>query len=60
MMNAEDAERAGLVSKVVPAAELLDHAVAQATKIANMSQPIAKLCKEAVNAAYSTTMDTGL
>jgi enoyl-CoA hydratase/carnithine racemase len=29
MMNAEDAERAGLVSKVVPAAELLDHAVAQ-------------------------------
>jgi enoyl-CoA hydratase len=60
MLTAEAAERAGLVSRVVPAAELLNEAVKTATKIASMSKPIAALVKEAVNAAYETTLTQGV
>ena len=51
MMDAEEAERAGLVSRIVPTDELVDEAVAIAEKIANLSQPVVMLAKESVNAA---------
>lgn len=60
MINAEQAERAGLVSRVVPAAELVENALKTADTIAGYSQPAVSLCKEAVNAAFSTTLETGL
>ena len=60
MMDAEEAERAGLVSRIVPVAELVDEAVTTATKIANLSQPIVMLAKESVNRAYETTLAEGI
>jgi enoyl-CoA hydratase len=59
-MDAAEAERSGLVARVVPAAELLDDALATAEKIAGMSAPIAMLAKEAVNAAFETTLAEGI
>jgi len=59
-MDAAEAERCGLVARVVPAAELLDDALATAEKIAGMSAPIAMLAKEAVNAAFETTLAEGI
>jgi len=58
--TADQAERAGLVSRVVPAGELLNEAVKTATKIASMSKPIAALVKDAVNASYETTLQQGV
>lgn len=60
MMDAEEAERAGLVSRVVPAADLLDEALKVADRIASMSLPAAMMAKEAVNRAYETTMEEGM
>jgi len=60
MMDAAEAERAGLVSRVVPAAELLAEAVKVAERIAEMSRPIAMMVKEAVNRAYETTLAEGV
>ena len=60
MMDAEEAERAGLVSRIVPADELVDEAVATAEKIANLSQPTVMLAKESVNRAYETTLAEGI
>ena len=60
MMDAEEAERSGLVSRVVPAASLLDEAVAVAQKIAKLSRPIVMMAKEAVNRAYETTLTEGV
>ncbi|TVR98766.1 MAG: enoyl-CoA hydratase [Rhodospirillales bacterium] len=60
MMDAEEAERAGLVSRVVPAAELEAEAMKTAERIARMSQPIAMLAKEAVNRAFETTLSEGI
>ena len=60
MMGADEAERSGLVSRVVPAAELLDEAVKSAAKVAAMSQPIAMMVKESVNRAYETTLAEGV
>src|ERR1700742_122007 len=60
MMDAAEAERAGLVSRVVPAAELLSEAVQIAERIAGMSRPIAMMVKEAVNRAYETTLAEGV
>ncbi len=60
MMDAEEAERAGLVSRVVPAAKLIDEAVRTAEKIAAMSRPAAMLAKEAVNRAYETSLAEGV
>jgi len=60
MMDAEEAERAGLVSRIVPVAELVDEAVATAEKIANLSQPVVMLAKESVNRAYETTLAEGI
>jgi enoyl-CoA hydratase len=60
MMDAAEAERAGLVSRVVPAAELMDEAIKTATKIAGLSRPIVMMAKEAVNRAYETTLAEGV
>ena len=59
-IDANEAERAGLVARVVAADDLLDDALATATTIAGMSLPVAMLAKEAVNAAFETTLDAGL
>ena len=60
MMDAAEAERAGLVSRVLPAEKLMEEAKAAARKIASQSQPIAMMTKEAVNAAYETTLRQGV
>jgi enoyl-CoA hydratase len=60
MMDAAEAERAGLVSRIVPAAELLSEAVKTAERIAEMSRPIAMMVKEAVSRAYETTLAEGV
>jgi enoyl-CoA hydratase len=60
MMDAAEAERAGLVSRIVPAAELLSEAVKIAERVAAMSRPIAMMVKEAVNRAYETTLAEGV
>jgi enoyl-CoA hydratase len=59
-MKAAEAEHSGLVSRVVPAAELIDDAVKTAERIAAMSRPLALIAKEAVNRAYETTLGEGL
>ncbi|MET4704113.1 enoyl-CoA hydratase [Frigoribacterium sp. UYMn621] len=59
-IDANEAERAGIVARVVAADMLLDDALATATTIAGMSLPIAMLAKEAVNAAFETTLDAGI
>jgi enoyl-CoA hydratase len=60
MMDAAEAERAGLVSRVVPAAELLSEAVKIGERIAEMSRPIAMMIKESVNRAYETSLNEGV
>ena len=60
MMDASEAEQAGLVSRVVPAAELLSEAVTIAERVAQMSRPVAMMVKEAVNRAYETTLAEGI
>jgi enoyl-CoA hydratase len=60
MMDAEEAERSGLVSRVVPADNLLDTALEVAEKIAAMSLPAVLMTKEAVNRAYETTLSEGV
>jgi enoyl-CoA hydratase len=60
MMDAAEAERAGLVSRIVPAAELLSEAVKIAEHVAAMSRPITMMVKEAVNRAYETTLAEGV
>ena len=60
MMDAAEAERAGLVSRVVPAAELVEEAIRTATKIASLSRPVAMMIKECVNRAYETALSEGL
>lgn len=60
MMDAAEAERAGLVSRVIPAAELVEEAVKTATAIAGMA-PLAVLAnKEMVNAAFETGLQQGV
>ncbi len=59
-MEAREALRAGLVSRVVPATDLLDEALATADKIAAMSRPAAIAAKEAVSRAFETTLSEGV
>lgn len=59
-MGAEEAERAGLVSRVVSAADLLDEAMACAEKIASYSLPVAMMIKECINRAYEGPLNEGL
>ena len=60
MMGAGEAEAAGLVARVVPAAELIDEALKVAAKIAAMPPLAAIACKEMVNAAFETPLADGL
>ncbi len=60
MMDAAEAERAGLVSRIVPVADLLEEAVKVADRIASMSRPMTFMAKEAVNAAFETTLTEGI
>jgi enoyl-CoA hydratase len=60
MMDAAEAERSGLVSRVVAADKLVEEAVAAAEKIASLSLPAVMLTKEAVNRAYETTLAEGV
>ncbi len=59
-MKADEAERSGLVSRIVPVAELVGEAVKVAEKIASMSLPIVMMTKELVNRAYETTLAEGV
>ena len=59
-MDAEEAERAGLVSRVVPAKKLMDEAMGAAQKIAEKSMVTVMAVKEAVNRSYETTLREGL
>jgi enoyl-CoA hydratase len=59
-MDAEEAERAGLVSRVVPAKKLMDEAQSAASKIAEKSMITVMVVKEAVNRAFETTLREGL
>ena len=60
MMDAQEAERCGLVSRIVPLAELMEEAVRTAQKIAELSLPIVMLAKESVNRAFETTLAEGV
>src|SRR5580698_4474810 len=60
MMDAAEAERAGLVSRIVPADKLMEEAMAVAEKIASMSHPAAAMAKSAINRAFETPLSEGL
>jgi enoyl-CoA hydratase len=60
MMDAAEAERAGLVSRVVPADKLIEEAIAAAAIIASMSLPVVMMIKESVNRAYESTLAEGV
>jgi len=59
-MDAQEAERAGLVSRVVPADKLLEEALAAATRIAGFSLPVVLMIKECINRAYESSLAEGL
>ena len=59
-MDAQEAERAGLVSRVVPADKLMEEALAVAQKIAGYSLPVAMMIKESINRAYETALSEGV
>jgi enoyl-CoA hydratase len=60
MMDAGEAERANLVSRVVPAASLIEEAMTTAQTIAAMSLPIVMMTKESINRAYETALSEGI
>lgn len=60
MMDAAEAERAGLVARVVPASELMAEALKTAEKIAGLSRPAVMMAKEAVNRAFEGGLAEGL
>jgi len=60
MMDAQEAERAGLVSRVVPLDKLMDEALAVADKIAGYSLPVVMMIKESINRAYESTLAEGV
>ncbi|MDP7642760.1 MAG: enoyl-CoA hydratase [Alphaproteobacteria bacterium] len=60
MIGAEEAERANLVSRVVPAAELMEETMKVAKRIAHLSQPIVAMAKSAVNGAFETALAEGV
>jgi len=60
MIDVNEAERSGLVSRIVPADKLMDEAIAAAEKIAAMSRPAAEMAKLAVNRAFETTLSEGM
>ncbi|HKS12730.1 MAG TPA: enoyl-CoA hydratase [Pseudomonas sp.] len=60
LMDAEEAERAGLVARVVPQAELLEEALKVAATIASKSIPVSMMVKESVNRAFEVTLSEGV
>ena len=60
MMDAEEAERAGLVARIVPADALLEEAMKTASKIASKSLPSVMMCKESVDRAFESSLSEGL
>ncbi|WP_114395454.1 enoyl-CoA hydratase [Oleisolibacter albus] len=60
MMDAAEAERSGLVARVVPAAELMDEAIKLAERIASMSLPATMMVKESVNRSFEVSLTEGL
>jgi enoyl-CoA hydratase len=60
IMDAAEAERAGLVSRIVPADKLLDEALAAGAIIASMSLPVAMMIKESINRAYESALTDGV
>ncbi|MFM1816112.1 MAG: putative enoyl-CoA hydratase [Pseudomonadota bacterium] len=60
MIDAAEAERSGLVSRVVPAADLMAEAMKAASAIASMSMPAVMMTKETINRAYETTLSEGI
>jgi enoyl-CoA hydratase len=60
MMDAQEAERAGLVSRVVPLERLMEEAFAAAEKIAGYSLPVAMMIKESINRAYESSLAEGV
>jgi enoyl-CoA hydratase len=60
MMDAAEAERAGLVSRIFPADKLMEETLAMAEKIAAMSRPVAAMAKNAVNRALETSLAEGM
>jgi enoyl-CoA hydratase len=60
IMDAAEAERSGLVTRVVPADRLIDEALRTAQTIASMSRPAVMMTKETINRAYETTLAEGI
>jgi len=60
MMDVEEAERCGLVSRIIPKGELRDEAIRVAKQIASFSRPSVLLTKESVDRAYETTLSEGI
>jgi len=60
MMDAKEAERAGLASRIVPTEDLVDKVLEVASAIANLSSPSVALAKEATNRSLETTLAEGL
>ena len=60
MMDAQEAERAGLVSRVVPLDKLMEEALGVAEKIAGYSLPVVMMLKESINRAYETSLAEGV
>ena len=60
MMDAQEAERAGLVSRVVPLDKLMEEALSVADKIAGYSLPVVMMIKESINRAYETSLAEGV
>jgi enoyl-CoA hydratase len=60
LMDADEAERAGLVARVVPTETLLDEALAAAASIAGKSLPVAMMVKESVNRAFEVSLAEGI
>jgi enoyl-CoA hydratase len=60
LLDAVEAERAGLVARIVPLADLVPEALRTAAKIADMSRPVAMLTKECVNRAFESSLAEGL
>lgn len=59
-MDAAEAERSGLVSRIVPLSDLVEDAVKTAQRIASMSRPVVMMTKESVNRSYETTLTEGI
>ena len=60
MMDAEEAERCGLVARIIPAAKLMEETLAAAATIANFSLPMLMMIKESVNRAWESSLHEGL